>query len=283
MKTSMKRRKFAWLYVAALVTTVAIAVFIFTQHRATPTTSNITSSNADYSAEWERRAVADTEASADITANIRGYDFSHTLLGSYGAFNPSYPSSFYSYLGIVGPTDQRIDVHIEKITRDPSDKALYHVTGKDRYKGAVASFEGTIVATHLLSYDSVETVDNDPPNLRGGSLVATYSFTETGVSQPAHFKGVVVSKWYIDPKTNTVRYYNLSPADGFQNNVFVGTRVEGGLTEKAIWGDGFFFRPFAADFARGAGDWVVQPPYNTAASGWNWTDFQDPLPQDWWK
>ncbi|MCC3160059.1 hypothetical protein LJ737_22670 [Hymenobacter sp. 15J16-1T3B] len=70
--------------------------------------------------------------------------------------------------GFFGPEHYRIEFVFTRVERDAQNPALYHISGKDRYKKRITPLEGTIELTKLATLEPLEGRPN-------GELTAAYA------------------------------------------------------------------------------------------------------------
>lgn len=80
--------------------------------------------------------------------------------------------------GFFGPEHRRIEFVFTRVERDARNPALYHISGKDRYKKRVTPLEGTI---ELTSLTPLRLDKSSPDDMAAGYAAAgTFELRETG-------------------------------------------------------------------------------------------------------
>ena len=141
--------------------------------------------------------------------------------------------------------------------KDSIHADTYLITGKSKVANHICNFSGTFTIRHMRELRKFSNRIDEKTSIaqHEGVLLAEYQLVED-VSQPASgfFKGVLLTKWYIDKK-GALRYDNIENfADGACNNQFVGiwTSQESHKTLRCNWGDDRI--PNAGNFYLGAGE-----------------------------
>jgi hypothetical protein len=172
--------------------------------------------------------------------------------------------------GFIGDDFQRLRVKLITVTKSEV-AGKYDVYGKSMVKGTICEFNGAITISNIRKFKTTSLgVDDMYKNtgIKGEYIiVGDYLFSENPKQNHAGvFKGVVVSKFYID-KNNNVKYDDIDmQSDGYSNNQFTGTwsSNKNKLVEKCNWGD--FRIPNSGDFDGGAGEF--SPMGKFVKNGW---------------
>ncbi|SFQ78874.1 hypothetical protein [Hymenobacter arizonensis] len=198
-----------------------------------------------------------------------------------------------SVVGFIGPAYQRLEAKVLTATRSSTDPAQYVLTGKTRTAGTVRSFTGTVRLVRLREATPRPHIgggdDRLPVGTQEGVVVGHYTFSEpTQQAKTGMFRGVVITRWYVDGR-GRLRYNNADlSSDDFSNNQFVGTWTSyaTGRASRCNWGD--YRVPNAGPLDIGAGEFSPDPKYY--AAGWKtYAAAQPPkssrtaLTKPWWK
>ncbi|MDO7846312.1 hypothetical protein Q5H92_08095 [Hymenobacter sp. M29] len=94
--------------------------------------------------------------------------------------------------GFFGPDHYRIELVLQKITRDAADPLLYHVQGKDKYKRQVTPFTGTIRLRQLRSVP-IKSFEYELQGefARFYTALGEFSWREMGSKSAGVFKGQI--------------------------------------------------------------------------------------------
>ncbi|TGE28321.1 hypothetical protein [Hymenobacter metallicola] len=191
--------------------------------------------------------------------------------------------------GFLGADHYRVEVVVLSARKDTLQPEVYYVTGKNRFKGRITPFTGTITLQTVqdLGKDIREYMD-DNGDAKGYTATGTYVFNEEPASKGAGtFAGSMAVNFSMDPnRPDGLQLFALdipavqaSPTRG-TGLLYEGTwRSYQNRQEKpALWA--FNFLPIAsgvlADFSIGEREMAINPKY--AKLGWNeyWTN------EEWW-
>jgi hypothetical protein len=87
------------------------------------------------------------------------------------------------YNGFFGPAHRRIEVVFMNVRRDKAQPNLYYIQGKNRYKGLITPFVGTLQLTHLVEqphYTKREMTGQDERMYYNPDLDKRRMYTATG-------------------------------------------------------------------------------------------------------
>jgi len=204
------------------------------------------------------------------------YDFSSILLTGENQQN-----------GIIGQNYQRIQFHIEKMTKSRNPDT-YVIKGKSKVNNNICDFKGELILLKLF-YGKCD----DPKYKKCAELFGSYVFYEdSSQNHSGFFKGIMECSIYLERKGKKMLLdESTEEADGYWNRTFVGTWTDY-QTKKAkncIWGD--YRLPFTFDFDIGDGEMNVSEKY--IMNGWkNYNDGSEyievakdkwELKNKWWK
>lgn len=197
--------------------------------------------------------------STELKSNYLKYNFAPLWLGT--------PN--YSVVGIIGASNQRLQIKFLSAIKDSLQTDTYLITGKSKVASNICSFGGTFTIRYVRELRKFNTrVDETvSPARHEGILLAEYQLVEN-TNQPAAgiFTGVLLTKWYIDKK-GVLHYDDIeSFADGCCNNQFVGTWAsqKSNKTFRCNWGDSRI--PNAGKFDIGVGEF--SPDYSRGDKEW---------------
>jgi hypothetical protein len=158
------------------------------------------------------KVSVETSAPAELAANtavdtlsvamLKGYDLSPVLRTL-----PADPNTIVEPMnGFFGTDHYRIELVVTDVKRDPQQPARYLLRGKDRYKGRVIPFAGTIELTR---------VQRQPISLKG-ALEAAYTalghfklMEDATYPKAGTFQGLVAVDWAVE-KSGEVRQFTPS-------------------------------------------------------------------------
>jgi hypothetical protein len=173
--------------------------------------------------------------------------------------------------GFIGDNYERIRIKFISVTKSKVLANTYYVYGKSMVKNNICEFRGSIVISNIRKLKVTSNgLDDKYKNtgIKGQFVIlGDYMFAESKKQdQAGTFKGIVLSKFYIDKEGN-IKYDDIdSVSDSFTNNQFVGewSSYKGKLVERCNWGD--FRIPNSGDLDIGAGDFSPNEKY--LKNGW---------------
>ena len=178
-------------------------------------------------------------------------------------FSNIWVSSNSEQNGVLGEKYQRIQVHIDKVSKSDS-QGKYWVIGKTKVMDNVCDFKGSIFITNVTMHD----YHNNTAHKKRGKLLAKYLFYEDSTQyHTGIFAGVTECSFYLDSTGKHMQVDESAiQADGYWNRTFVGTWTQYKTTKpmKCIWGD--YRLPFTFDFDCGDGEMMVCEKYKL--NGW---------------
>lgn len=178
-------------------------------------------------------------------------------------FSNIWVSSNSEQNGVLGEKYQRIQVHIDKVSKSDS-QGKYWVIGKTKVMDNVCDFKGSIFITNLTMHD----YRNNTAHKKRGKLLTKYLFYEDSTQyHTGIFAGVTECSFYLDSTGKHMQVDESAiQADGYWNRTFVGTWTQYKTTKamKCIWGD--YRLPFTFDFDCGDGEMMVCEKYKL--NGW---------------
>jgi hypothetical protein len=199
------------------------------------------------------------------------------------------------YNGFFGPSHRRIEVVFTQVIRDENRPNVYHIQGRNRYKGLITPFAGTLVLTQLVEqpYYSKKELEgsNDPalyfdPALNKEKMytaVGSFVLREDSTRKNAGtFRGSAALDVYLDPAAREVRLASRTARTLTRSGE---AKFEGAWTpygaassKQVVWVENIFgFGPHILNnFSMGERDPDFNPKY--AKLGWNtyWTN------DEWW-
>ena len=219
----------------------------------------------DFSQEFYKQSLwflLNNDKTNDVTKAISKYNMSQIWLKNSEDFDRN---------GIIGKDYRRIRIHFSDVKRDAKDKLIYWVRGKSKVGNNICDFNGHFRILKVLQYSESSEIPG------GGEIFGKYLLNEdSSQSHSGDFKGIFNSTYNIDTaKSEIYLDESMSMADGYANNVFVGTWTDykSGNQKKCIWSD--YRLPYCFDFDDGDGEMRVNKKYEK--NGWesfnNQTDF----------
>jgi hypothetical protein len=198
------------------------------------------------------------------------------------------------YNGFFGPSHRRIEVVFTQVSRDEDRPNVYSIQGKNRYKGVITPFGGTLVLTQLVEqphYSKRELAGTDDPmgyldpgldKLPMYTAVGSFVLREDSAHKNAGvFRGHAALDVYLDP-THGLRLASRTGRTLTRsgNAKFEGTWLPYGAAspKPVVWVEDIFsYGPHILNnFSVGERDPDFNPKY--AKLGWNtyWTN------DEWW-
>ncbi len=228
---------------------------------------NFNPEQIDFSKEYLKLETKHFARTSNILKQILKYDFSRVWLTYNTEQN-----------GFLGPTYQRIRIHIDKVTASKSSDT-YIVNGASNVANNICRFRGTIKLIQAFLYDSCD----NSTYLKCGDLFAEYIFYQDSLQNSSGvFKGVTECMFHIDSNGQYVLLdESMDGADFYWNRSFVGTLREykTGITKKCIWGDDRL--PFSFDLDCGDGEMIIRDKYKK--NGWQTFGEESEWKQKWWQ
>jgi len=179
-------------------------------------------------------------------------------------FSPIWLTGNWEQNGVIGSNYQRIQFHIDTVTKSVKNPYTYVVIGKSKVNNNICNFKGVIKLLSVFLFDSCDYSEYN----NCGGLFANYTFYEDSSQKHSGiYKGTTDCTFYLDIKTNTIQLdESMRIADGYCNRSFVGTWTEykSNREKKCIWGD--YRLPFTFDFDCGDGEMHVCDKY--VQNGW---------------
>ncbi len=172
----------------------------------------------------------------------------------------------YFYDGFVGDSMQRIRLKFCAIKKIRPQH--YSVSGFVHYESHTWSFRGAIDVHDIRRFNYIgEVCDDDYPASKiyaAGVLLGKFSFR---LSNSSPLVGTCCAAWFMD-STSHVRADDRGwdCSDGFVNNRFAGTFVQGHPRMKMNVALGDYRIPFSRDLDIGVGEFYPNPKY--ATKGW---------------
>jgi len=218
--------------------------------------NNYNPQTIDFSKEFYKQSVwvlLNEEKAKDVTSLISRYNISQLWLKNSKDNNQN---------GIIGKNYKRIRIHFSKVIKDSLNPLIYWAWGKSKVGNNICDFKGRFKIIKILRYPK----DSEIPG--GGEIFGSYKLNEdSSQSYSGSFKGIFNSTYNIDTaKSKIYLDESMSIADGYSNNVFVGTWTEykNGNQKKCIWSD--YRLPYCFDFDEGTGEMYVNKKYEK--NGW---------------
>jgi hypothetical protein len=211
-----------------------------------------------------------SQENANISLDVESYDVSRIWLTEYPITKwltePPVVVEEREYkqpepVGYFGEKYYRFYIHLISIVQNQEDKSEYFVYGKNKLKGNISEFQGTIKIENAELFNSGIT-----EGVNEGTLKGSYTFYEDPKkSGTGQFQGVFET--YIMTVNNELHYNTVSWfADGFCNNQFEGTwtSYSTGTEYVCNWGD--YRIPNRRGFDIGAGQMGVNSEF--IKNGW---------------
>lgn len=212
---------------------------------------NFNPQQTDFSKEYlELRTKRYTSQTNQLSQTVK-YDFSQIWL-----------SGNWQQNGIIGPNCQRIQIHIDNVSKSEKKPDTYLVTGKSKVNNNICNFSGEIKLLKVYYSEYCE----DSSKKQCGVIFANYVFYEdSSQNHSGIFKGTTDCDFYTDNSKGKLDD-TFDGADGYENRSFVGTWTDYKSKEKkkCIWGD--YRLPFSFDFDIGDGEMHVNDKYKN--NGW---------------
>ena len=162
---------------------------------------------------------------------------------------------------------QRLQIKILTVKRDKRNKALYHVTGKNKRLGKVFDFKGTFEISRVY-----KTHDPEKENSNTGLIKGLYELFENKIiANAGEFTGLFITYWYKDPKGSVCYDDLLGVTDDFNNNQFVGlwNSYKARIACSCNWGDHRI--PASGKLDVGAGEFCPDEKYEK----YGWKNYSD--------
>lgn len=206
----------------------------------------------DFSKEYYQQRTNFFSKYADSLSKATQYDFSSI-----------WPTIDDQQNGVLGQNYQRIQFHIETVTKSRKNSNTYIVTGKTKVNNNICNFKGEIKLQKIF-YLNCE----DDQKKKCGVLLANYIFYEDSSQyHSGFFEGVTECSFYYDSTGSKMLLdKTYDGADGYENRTFVGTWTDyrSKQVKKCIWGD--YRLPFTFGFDCGDGEMKICDEY--VKNGW---------------
>ncbi|MCR8559864.1 hypothetical protein KXD93_19595 [Mucilaginibacter sp. BJC16-A38] len=196
--------------------------------------------------------------------------------------------------GFIGNTYERIRIKFISVTKSNVLADTYYVYGKSMVKTNIEEFRGSVTISNIrkrkVTSNGVDDMYKNTGIKGQFVIVGDYSFSEDKKQRHSgKFKGVFISKFYVD-KDGNAKYDDIdSASDSFTNNQFIGEwrSYNERLIQRCNWGD--FRIPNSGDLDIGAGDFSPNAKY--LKNGWQGLatemaankDAKKPGEIQWWK
>jgi hypothetical protein len=188
---------------------------------------------------------------------LQGLDFS-SILSQDGK----------KYLGYIDTAYQRLKVAIDEV-KQVSDTE-YSIKGRTQVKSNICDFTGTITISDVrkLTNPSLGIDDSLKDSIRmRGLFIADFTITEDKNSSGSGvFKGIMVSRWYINSRDELLYDDTEDYSDRYANNQYLGSWIsyKTKAKKKCAWGHRRI--PDSGDLDWSAGVFGVNPKY--LGNGW---------------
>lgn len=213
---------------------------------------NFNPQQTDFSKEYFDLQARRYSHNADQLQQSLKYDYSSIWL-----------SDKWQQNGVIGLNYQRIQFHIDKVTKSKDKKDTYIITGKSKVKDNICDFKGELKLLKLFFIDCKDTTYKKCDELFG-----SYTFYEdSSQNHSGIFKGIMECSVRLDSTGKRMLLDDASDgADGYWNRTFIGTWTDYKTKQakKCIWGD--YRLPFVFDFMCGDGEMRACDKY--AMNGW---------------
>lgn len=184
--------------------------------------------------------------------------------------------------GVFDTTYHRIQFHFSKVERNPEDSCSYLISGANRLKGLVTTFNGVITIKRIIVHPGNIYQPEKPSEDQLVDYFGTYYLAEEkNLNGSGEFTGSFHCQLTLRQNLlfdDLIEYMG----DGFSNFIFQGTwkSYNSQDVKKCIWGQGRL--PDTNDFNQGDGDRVVNNKYQH--NGWDSDDSGNFLdnPKEWW-
>lgn len=194
--------------------------------------------------------------------------------------------------GFFGRDHYRIEVALTEVFRDPAQPTVYHLKGKDRYKGTITPFVGTFTVTQVVeqptdpstSAEAQKAGNEQQPEPTLYTAVGDFELREDSTRRGAGvFRGHVALDWRLDTDGDVQQQSRTSETLTQGGDIkFEGTWTNSTThrTYPVVWVEDIFSYAEAqhvlSEFAIGERDVDFNPKY--AKLGWNsyWKN------DEWW-
>lgn len=210
------------------------------------TSLNFGQDRVDYSAEWRtgknESFGVEYKKSQLLTSKICRFDLSNFWL-----------SKERSADGILGTTYEPIQFFITQTQK--CNDSIYQVKGKNRIKGLVSKFEGTIKVTSVFNESYMDCDNGGEEDCKTVLVIAECRFEEPSDQKSSGvFTGVMQTHLDFIPKQNTLTFNEGTTISDkyYQNNTFVGVwkSNKSGIKKKCVFGDYALPWEFLEDFRK---------------------------------
>jgi hypothetical protein len=182
-------------------------------------------------------------------------------------------------LGFIGNNYERFEIFYTSIKKDSVQPNVYHIKGRNRVKGNICDFSGTIAITDAGYYTHKSDWGNYPDSVKLGMLFGNYLFKEDTTQKHAGtLQGYVAIRYYATPEGRILPDdFNIA-SDAYYNNQYAGVwKSYDGKTEHACnWGK--YRIPACGDLD--AGKKYFMPADKYKANGWD--RYPSLLNTNWW-
>ena len=114
-------------------------------------------------------------------------------------FSSIWISGDWDQNGIIGTTYQRIQIHIDKVRKDPSKTDFYKIEGKSKVRSTICDFKGEIKILKAFFLDQCE--DSEKKNC--GVLFTEYALYEDSLqNHSGYFQGISETLFFINSDNN---------------------------------------------------------------------------------
>lgn len=252
---------------------------------ATNTTTVAVDAKPAESAANSEVVVPASSLSAEHLAVLRRTDLAPLLLPASYEDEEGMRSSGQTMNGFFGPEHRRIEFVFTRVERDAQNPALYHVSGKDRYKKRITPLEGTIELTSLAP---LRTDKSSPDDMAAGYAAAgTFELREIGSqSGTGTFRGRAAIDFNYDEhrKPALAMWGYAEPSMAAKG---AGSRFEGQWTsnqtrqQKAVlWADGNGLFTIAQDIFADFNVGERGPEINEKYAKLGWDSYWEN--EEWW-
>lgn len=213
---------------------------------------NFNPQQTDFSKEYFELQTKRYSKNTDQLQQSLKYDYSSIWL-----------SDTWHQNGVIGLNYQRIQFHIDKVTKSKTKPDTYVITGKSKVKDNICNFSGELKLLKLFFIGCEDTTFK-----KCGELFGSYTFYEDSLQNHSGvFKGIMECSVRLDSSGKRMLLDDGSDgADGYWNRTYIGTWTDYKTKQakKCIWGD--YRLPFVFDFMCGEGAMRACDKY--AMNGW---------------
>lgn len=185
-----------------------------------------------HSAPVAARATALVSPQGNVDGVLRRYDLSPVLRTL-----PAEPTSYVETMnGFFGADRYRIELVTTRVQRDPQQPGRYQVWGKNRFKGRVTPFTGTLFFTKA-AVGTGPSSDWDASNVPVYTATGTYELREDPTRPGAGtFKGTIAADFTAKASGEISEYYGDKDLTKGAGVLYDGTWTSAaGETKPAVW------------------------------------------------